>query len=172
MVITAQANGYNYLAWGGDGGPGDNLGNHKMIQVLDAQQNAVANSSGIAVGVSMSSAGYSTTISTASSWFNFAVSTRGYIVSHGAQPSLSSCGTSTMNDHADNGHGTVSVVGVVTSCTIDFGNPFMNAPSCQVTDNNAGIGAAVTARSNNSITVGFSISLGGGEFSYHCDSND
>lgn len=125
-----------------------------------------------AFGVGTSSSGFGVTYTTGTPWVMIGFSSRGYITQHGAQASLSSCGTSTLNDHADSTHGTVSVVGVVTACTINFGNPFINAPSCVASDNNTGVSSAITSRSNSAITVGFSLSLGGGEFSYHCDPND
>lgn len=123
-------------------------------------------------GIATTSNSYTMIVSSTSDFYNFAVSSRGYHTTHGAVPSLSSCGTSTINDHADNMHGTVAVAGVVTACTVNFGTPFVNAPSCQVSDNSTTIAPAVTTRTNSAVTFGFSLSLNGGEFSYHCDSND
>lgn len=125
---------------------------------------------GASFGVNVSSPGYTLIVSTTQTFYNLSVSTRGYPSSHGAQASLSSCGSSTVV--GDNTHGTVTVTGVVTSCIVNFGVPFVNTPVCVVSDNSTTITPDINSVSNSALTLGFSASLGGGIAYYHCASND
>lgn len=85
-----------------------------------------------------------------------------------ATSSVSGCGTNSQINGNDTA-GTVFVgTGIITSCKINFGQQFSNAPACTLSTYSSAISAGIVAESTSSLTVGFSANLGSGQFNYLC----
>lgn len=111
---------------------------------------------------------FSLTISSQDGTTTFGVQYGGHIVSSGTAPSMGTCGTSPSVVGTDmTGHINVGS-GVVTSCTLNFANPFANAPDCIASTNSTAAFADVTTNSTTSVTFGLSATLGSGVIWYHC----
>jgi hypothetical protein len=86
---------------------------------------------------------------------------------HGAAPTISSCGTGpTLGTNATDTSGYVAAGSGTTACTITFGTPFLVAPACVVTGDNAG-NVILSAQTAALITVS-SASLASETFNYIC----
>lgn len=84
----------------------------------------------------------------------------------GSSPSIAGSGASAA---ATNNAFTVTIGGgTVTSCTVNFGQNFTNAPSCTVSDNSTTIVPDISAVSGSAITFSFASSLGGGKLYVTC----
>lgn len=95
------------------------------------------------------------------------VQSTGHVVYGGASPTMGTCGSSpgvTGNDTV----GTIAVgSGVVTSCTLNFANPYKDV-RCFESDNSTAVTGDVSATSTTSVTFSFSATLGGGVVQYYC----
>jgi hypothetical protein len=139
--------------------------NNSSVGATDSALSVVASTAGA----------YDVTFSTVAGG-NYAldVTTTAHVNSIGPAPTPSSCGTGpTMASGSNDVHGTINVgTGVVTSCVLTFAIPFKNTPDCVVADNSATVSSGVTSKSNLSITVGSSATLGGGQITYICMGSD
>jgi len=88
----------------------------------------------------------------------------------GTTPTLGTCGTSpSLGTGASDFAGTINVgSGVTTSCTLNFGTAFANAPACVESDNSTAVTGDISAISTSSVTFSFSASLGSGQIYYIC----
>lgn len=109
------------------------------------------------------------TVSSQTGTITFQAQYDGHLVSSGTAPSMGTCGSSPAVIGTDlTGHINVGS-GVVTSCTLNFANTFINnAPDCIASTNSTAAFADVTTVSTTSVTFGLSATLGSGVIWYHC----
>lgn len=95
--------------------------------------------------------------------------TDGTALTMAGTPALSSCGTTpTLAAGSTDYAGTINVgSGVTTACTLSFSATMTNAPACIVSTSLTTVTAGVTT-STSAMTVGMSLTLGGGKISYVC----
>ncbi len=98
----------------------------------------------------------------------FSVNNVGDIVTKGAQPSVTGCGTASLTATSTDYRGSINVTaGTPTSCNVTFSSPKSDTPACIVGDNSLTIGADVSAAS----TTGFAMGIGAafsGRITYIC----
>jgi len=96
------------------------------------------------------------------------ITNKSHIVSSGADPAVSSCGTSpTITGSDTSGIVTVGGGGAVTACTVTFASAFTAEPSCIVIPQ-ANVTSYLSASSTSAITVTFSGDIQSGKFNYLC----
>jgi hypothetical protein len=92
----------------------------------------------------------------------------GHMVSSGTTPSMGTCGSSPSVIGTDAAAVITVGSGVVTSCTMNFANPWANPPVCVESDNSTAVTGDITTTTTSSITFGFSATLGGGQVNVIC----
>lgn len=149
---------------------GDNLGNGKASIVVDlGGQFALTGASQVVTGITASTNSFVLVASTATNMFHFGVSTRGYTTSMGAQPTLSSCGSGpSFSVGSNNIAGTVTAGATSGGCTVTFGVPYTNDPTCTVQPQTISLVNSFSYTHSNIGIVVTQTALGTGKFDYMC----
>lgn len=95
--------------------------------------------------------------------------TDGTAMTMSGTPTLGTCGSGpTLSSDSTDYAGTITVgTGVVTSCAVNFSATQATAPACVVSPSLATVSAGVSTTTS-ALTVGLSLTLGGGKIFYHC----
>jgi hypothetical protein len=115
---------------------------------------------------------FEASFSTSSVGYHVQISTNGHVLSNGASPVISACGSTPNgsvvgNDH----HGVITIGGgSVTACTLTFAASYGAGciVSCTTSDSITTATPDVTATPT-TMTLGFSATIGGGSVSYECE---
>lgn len=130
---------------------------------------AIASSSGVEASNGVISITYSGTITTQFSTSSAALYIGGHVFTGNQDalvPTVSACGTNPVVDGNDTAGNVVVGSGVVTSCKITFGQPFVNTPITTLGSYSTAVTTGIVSESTSTLTVGFSATLGGGSFNY------
>lgn len=97
------------------------------------------------------------------------VTASGHVGSQGTTPTLSTCGTSTLDANATDQSGIVTVVGtLLTACTITFAVPYSSWEHCIAVSDSTAFVASVTTQGTSSIVISFTTGVNSGSFVYMC----
>lgn len=96
----------------------------------------------------------------------------GLPITSGPRPTISSCGTSSFGDSANNKNGLINLAGTaLTACTVTFSPSWASAPDCTVSDNTTASVADITSISSSQIVFGLSVGITSAKIWYQCTQN-